>query len=186
MIDFTSPLPSAVTVNGRDFFIKTDYRSWLEFDRILREKGIEKISYGDLLDTVLESQEMPYMDELEELFGGILKFYASENPLPKYSSGGNRVLDYLIDSDYIYAAFIEQYGIDLCEVKELHWHKFLALIRSISENTMLGKIMSYRGYKNSSKSYEAQMKELKYSWELPMIYTEEEKEQMKEFDDYFS
>lgn len=186
MIDFTLPLPKAVTVNGRDFFIKTDFRDWLRFDRILSEKGLERISYADLL-TVLDSEVPPYQDELGELLTKILEFYANQNPCPKnYGGSGSKVLDYHMDSDYIFSAFLGQYGIDLCEIRELHWHKFLALLRGISDNTMLGKIMSYRGYKKAgNKSYEKQMQELKTIWDLPIEYTTEEQEQIDEFNDYF-
>lgn len=185
MIDFTSALPSAVTVNGRVFYLHTDFRDWLKFDRILTEKGVEKITYGDLLNSVLSDEITPYADEIEELLKGIFEFYSNSNVCPKSSGGSGKVLDYQIDSDYIFSAFMEQYGIDLCEV-EMHWHKFLALLRGISDDTMLGKIMSYRGYKKSSdKTYEKQMQELKAIWALPLEYTEEEKEQIKEFDDYF-
>lgn len=187
MINFTSPLPSAVKVNGRDFLLHTDYRNWIEFDRILSKKGIDKITYGDLLDTVLHGDTVPYTDEMSELLQGILDFYAAKNPCPKnYGGGGSKVLDYDIDSDYLYSAFLEQYRLDLCEVEELHWHKFLALLRGISDDSMLGKIMSYRGYKNAgNKSYEKQMQELKAIWELPVEYAEEEQQQIDEFNDYF-
>lgn len=186
MIDFTSALPSAVTVNGRVFYLHTDFKNWLKFDRILAEKGVEKITYGDLLDTVLSDETTPYSDEMEELLQGIFDFYSDSNPCPKSSGGsGEKALDYQIDSDYIFSAFMEQYRIDLCET-DMHWHKFLALLRGISDDTMLGKIMSYRGYKKTAdKSYEKQMQELKAVWALPVEYTEEEKEQIREFDEYF-
>ena len=37
------------------------------------------------------------------------------------------------DAPYIYAAFKEQYGIDLTEV-EMHWWKFMALFESLNED----------------------------------------------------
>lgn len=188
MLDLVSfTLPDAVTVNGRVFLLKTNFRDWLLFDRVLSKKGLEELQYADLL-IVLDTEEVPYLDELEELTKGILEFYSNQNPCPKNygGGGGSKVMDYDIDSDYIFAAFLEQYGIDLCDIDYLHWHKFLALLRGLSDDTMLGKIMSYRGYKNTgNKSYEKQMKELKAIWDLPTQYTEEEKQQMQEFDDYF-
>lgn len=184
MIDFTSALPDAVTVNGRAFLIKTDFRVWLKFDRGLEESGIENVRLEDILQDPLD---VPDMSEIEGFVSGIMDFYINRNPLPKDTGGsGARVLDYYLDGDYIYAAFLEQYGIDLVDIEYLHWYKFQALIRSISDNTMLGKIMSYRGYKNSgNKSYEKQMQELKYAWGLPTKYTEEEQEQIDEFNNYF-
>lgn len=184
MIDFTSALPNAVTVNGRAFFIKTDFRVWLKFDRDLDESGIESVKLENILENPLE---VPEMEEIEGFVNGIMEFYVNKNELPRSTgNGGERVLDYYMDGDYIYAAFLEQYGIDLVDIEYLHWHKFQALIRGISDNTMLGKIMSYRGYKNSgNKSYEKQMQELKYIWSLPTKYTDEEQEKIDEFDTYF-
>jgi len=185
MIDLTlKSLPDAVTVGGRDFFIKTDFRTWLNFEKTLKEDGIQSVKLNDILQ---DFSPVPTNEEINEFIDKIFEFFESKNVCPKdYGGGGESVLDYQIDGDYIYAAFVEQYGIDLCDIEYLHWHKFLALVRSISDDTMLGKIMSYRGYKNSgNKSYEKQMKELKAIWALPIIYTDKEKQQMKEFDDYF-
>lgn len=62
------------------------------------------------------------------------------------------VLDYAIDADYIYAAFLSQYGIDLLDVKELHWHKFLALFKGLKDDEMICKIMSYFSYSGKIRS----------------------------------
>lgn len=63
-----------------------------------------------------------------------------------------QTLYYEYDGDYIYAAFMQNYKIDLMETG-LHWHKFLALLKGLS-GTMLNEIMGYRAYA-SSKTGEA-------------------------------
>lgn len=185
MIDLTQKsLPSTICVNGRDFLLKTDYRNWLQLDRNLQ--GNDSPTFQDIICVLDEKCVIPYNDELEDLFYAIRDFLVNKNTCPKDSGGGESVIDFEIDGEYIYAAFLQQYGIDLVDIEYLHWHKFLALFRSLSDNTMLGKIMSYRGYSKDDKSYEEQMRELKSMWQLPTHYTEEELEKIDEFEKYFS
>jgi hypothetical protein len=48
------------------------------------------------------------------------------------------------DEPYIYAAFLEEYGIDLTQTQDLHWWKFMSLFESLGEDTKMSKIMYYR------------------------------------------
>lgn len=50
--------------------------------------------------------------------------------------------DFEEDSGYIYAAFMQQYGIDLTEI-EMHWFKFLALFHALT-NTVFNRIQEIR------------------------------------------
>ncbi len=47
------------------------------------------------------------------------------------------------DADYIYAAFLSCYGIDLTD-SDMHWWKFRALFRALPQECELVKIMGYR------------------------------------------
>ncbi|EAC3642416.1 hypothetical protein GU65_15120 [Listeria monocytogenes] len=49
------------------------------------------------------------------------------------------------DSDYIFASFLQDYNIDLIEVRgKLHWYKFRALFESLRDDTAIKSIMSIR------------------------------------------
>lgn len=49
------------------------------------------------------------------------------------------------DADYIYAAFLSEYGIDLIEQQgKLHWYKFSALFKSLSDQCKFSKIIEIR------------------------------------------
>lgn len=55
------------------------------------------------------------------------------------------IIDFKVDSGYIYAAFMQAYGVDLYEQQgKLHWHKFIALLQSLPDNTRMREIMSIR------------------------------------------
>ena len=102
-----------------------------------------------------------------------MKFYHPESTLPRSSGKSEKVLDYIIDSQLIFSAFMEQYRIDLTETDEnghfiqMHWHKFLALLSGL-HNTKLNDVMGWRCWDGDTKTeYGKQMAKLRASWELP-------------------
>ncbi|WP_165442998.1 Gp15 family bacteriophage protein [Senegalia massiliensis] len=50
------------------------------------------------------------------------------------------------DDEYIYSAFLDQYGIDLKDIKHLHWWKFKSPFKGLKEDNLICKIMRYRIY----------------------------------------
>ncbi|MGU8046729.1 bacteriophage Gp15 family protein [Streptococcus suis] len=75
------------------------------------------------------------------------------------------------DAEYIYAAFMQVYRIDLIEVQgELHWKKFNALLAGLPDNTKMSEIMRIRAWKPSKYDSEAErgrMRKLKKLFALP-------------------
>ena len=66
-------------------------------------------------------------------------------------------------------SFQHAYGIDLTDPScDMHWHRFLALFRSLPDDSMMSRIMAYRTWEKGSKdSYERRMQKAKSSWALP-------------------
>lgn len=171
MIDLTKKaLPNTITVGGRAYSIYTDYRVWMRF---VIEVG--KMQPGELIDTsYLWKNDYPKHQTIDEL----LEFAAPKSELPRNIGNGCEgviPLDYELDSDLIYSAFLGQYGIDLVDIEELHWWKFLALIKGLNDSTRLKEIMGYRCYQKSdgkSDIYE----QLKRAWEIVKISPQEQAE----------
>ena len=177
MIDLISGgLPRYVYVGGEPFLIHTDFRVWMRFCNQFERWD----KSGDMDISYLFVDCVPLI-ETEADVKAILEFAYPPAVLPKESGGGDeRILDYEIDSDYIYSAFLGQYGIDLLEA-DMHWHKFRALLSGLNSSTRLYEIMGYRCYEGKDKDYLKQ----KNKWQLPMILTESDKQAKQEFDDYF-
>lgn len=56
------------------------------------------------------------------------------------------VLDFQEDGEYIYASFLQDYGIDLIERQgKLSWRKFVALFDGLSDKTKIRTVMRIRG-----------------------------------------
>lgn len=61
------------------------------------------------------------------------------------AAGAGPVLDFEEDGDYIYASFMQEYGIDLIDVQgKLPWRKFLYLFNGLSADTKIKQVMRIR------------------------------------------
>lgn len=174
MIDLTKKaLPNTITVNGKAYSIYTDYRIWLRFMIDVDEKtsGFD-VSY-------LFKNDMPPNISINDL----MSFASPKNELPRpIEHSSDILLDFKLDSDLIYSAFFGQYGIDLIEVDNLHWHKFLALLSGITNGTKLSDVMGYRSYNKNSKGdpYE----KMKRAWRIEKQIADDT-ERAEEFESLF-
>lgn len=162
MIDLRfSELPKALIVGGQDVPIKTDFRTWIEAQRSVAEDSIMPFS-------IFPNEEPPE----GEWVPAALEFLRSKNSCPHGQATATQVevFDLMEDGDYIVAAFQQAYGIDLTAPDcSMHWHRFLALLRGLPQETKLSEIIGYRGWTEADgkQSFETRAKKLRESWSLP-------------------
>lgn len=162
MIDLSKrDLTNVIQIDEEYFPIKTDYRVWLRFWREL--KNLTPDSVVNFKYVFVPSVPL----NVQKAFDECMKFFVNANPLPRSVGGSTNIIpyDYDIDSDYIYAAFMQQYGIDLLDT-DLHWHKFKALFDSITEPCKLATIIVNRCYTGTDKDYVKQ----KQAWEIVLLH----------------
>lgn len=168
-------LPSAVKVGGNYFEIHSDFKRILAFNSLLEENP-----------TDLKKFDFIYKNKIpENRYAGILAVINFINPpheLPRKMGTENKeiVIDYEKDAALIYAAFFEQYKIDLID-NNLHWYKFTALLQGLHD-TELNKIIEIRMWNNEEgkqNAYTRRMNKLKEAWRLPQ--PEEPDEALNEF-----
>ena len=160
--------PEQVEVDGKLYKINSDFRTSIQFEILMQKKELTEKQKEFANELCLLDKEMDretaellakYKDGLElyypeipndinEAINAMLWFYecGKENidkKKSKKSGSGKKIYNYNYDADYIYAAFFEQYHIDLAE-QELHWWKFSALFSALSEDCMISKIITYR------------------------------------------
>lgn len=170
-------LPNVVEINGSPYSIYTDFRLWMRF-----EIEVSRMKHGDNIEIgYLFKNEHPTYCNITDL----LAFSRPYSPLPRrVGSSDVIVIDYELDADLIYAAFLGQYGIDLIDIKELHWYKFLALLKGLNDSTRLREVMGYRCYEKNTDSDRDVYAELRYAWEIERSYPENQEETDK-FSSYF-
>ena len=147
-------LPHQIGVGGEWAEVDTDFRTWLAWGEAAKEKVF--------LTSILKDGE-PSFDWVP----AALEFYASPNDTPRGRSDGPRTLDLLSDGDYIVGAFQQAYGVDITSCS-MHWHRFLALLRSLPSDTRLVQIMGYRAWTESDEKRKPSdvRKELRERWSL--------------------
>lgn len=178
-------LPETVKVDGRDFYVDTDFRTFILFEKILRRSDI------DNRDKVMRWLDLCFGDDrpvdIKGAIKGLLELYRCGKPAKKATGSmknGNveikpkMIYDYDFDAPYIYGAFMSQYGIDLNDIDYLHWWKFHALFSSLNSSNRIVEIMGYRAAeldKIEDKRERSQIAHLKQIYAIPDAQTTEEK-----------
>lgn len=168
-------------VNG--MAINTDFKISILFELLMQDEKIKK----EL--KIMKALQLYYPDfekirDYEKAIEQMLWFYRCGKELANSnkSNGNNKynqIYSYEFDDNYIYSAFLQQYNIDLQEIKYMHWWKFKALFDGLNENTEIVKIMGYRSINLSQiKDIEKRKyyKKMKRLYALPDMRTQEEKE----------
>lgn len=153
-------LPEAVEVDGEFYAVRTSFKFWLRFLELSADKGARLTDFD-----FIYAGRIP-QDRAKGL-SALVRFCTPPEPLPRGAEGGGKVVDYRADAGYIYAAFMEMYGIDLVE-SDMHWYKFQSLFRAL-HGTKLNEIIGYRLYESNGRrdGYAREMERLKRAWALP-------------------
>lgn len=182
----TNYLPNAIKVLGREYVINTDFRTFIRIcgiisnDEMPQEKKCANVIREAFGDEILPPS-------LKETLKALAKFQAcsSDDNCKKENDTTNncrseRVVDFYEDSGLIYVAFLTQYGINLKEVRYLHWWEFLELFHGLSGEHKILEAMKVRACnlsKIKNKQERARMRELKRIYRLKDLRTVEEQEE---------
>ncbi len=179
----TDGLPDFVAVKSVKYKVLTDFRIWMEFDRILHQKDIsakDKIMMIMCLCLDLKCGIILPEDAME-MMGALSRFYLcgkegrNENAVKK-----ERAYDFSEDSGLIYSAFLTQYGIDLLSVPYMHWYVFCSLLEGLESSREFVKVMRYRlsePEKEQNPEKRKYLKRMKAFYALPDTRTESEKDE---------
>ena len=193
----THKLPKAIIICDEKYHINTDFRVWITFEEKFEElKNGSKEAFVEIcklcfkIDDV-EPFKLPptWLDTAKALFA----FYCGYDDIEELKDKRNeaedeedarsmqksqRIYSFSFDAEYIYAAFLQQYGIDLTETN-MHWWKFKALFSALTSETKMHEIMGIRAVdisKITDKDQRAHYLRAKRIYALPDMRSEEEKE----------
>lgn len=175
-------LPMSIDVGSYTVPINTDFRVWMEFENLsgtcksdesLAEKTLEMMFPDGLLEDI----------DIDELTQQIILFYccgqSKEDLKARHVSGEHsRIYDYEYDSGYVYAAFMQQYGISLTEVEYLHWWEYKALFDGLTDKCKFTEIIGYRAAEitsDMSSKQKEHIRKMKKLYTLPLPQDEQSK-----------
>lgn len=178
-------LPETAMVNGKVYFIDSDFRTCIIFEKVLTDGTLSNRDKVEEMIDLFFTEERP--TDYEGAVSAILDFYRCGEPVkkqPKRQKNGlvelkpKMIYNYDVDAPYIFGAFLTQYRIDLNEIDYLHWWKFQALFKSLESHNKIVEMMSYRATDLSSiesKRERERIAKLKRIYDLPENLTFEEK-----------
>lgn len=173
-------LPETVNVSGSLIPIETNFRTYILLELLFNDRDA---SDEEKVYTALSLTYGRIIEPMEDAVNAMLWFYRAGKPEPRRGRPSDRarvrrIYDYEQDDAYIYAAFLDQYGIDLNEIEYIHWWKFKALFHSLKDDNEIVKIMGYRSIdigKIKDKDQRMKYAQLKARYRLDENLTEEEK-----------
>ncbi len=180
MLNLWEELPDALVVDGKSYLLHTDFRRWLQIESIVFEKELPIVNK---VSRVLSLAFQTLPPSFDVALSGLIMFYTggSDNKKAlKQTGSAKRSYSFSQDAALIYAAFMQEYGLDL-QKEEMHWWQFCALFRGLSDRTRFVKIAGYR-MMNTADIQDAGYKQfvcrMKALYALPDLRTDEEKEEM--------
>lgn len=169
----TDPIEQSLRYRNRTYRLDCSFNNVLEVQRLYREKELCD------LDKAMKALDMLVCSRLKLKFLRtawkleLLELIVKEHiELPKRPPVGRqkKTFDFSLDSDYIYASFMETYGIDLVEYQgRLHWKKFMALFQGLPEKTKIKEVMRIRSM-DMPEATKHNQKEIQNLMELKSYY----------------
>lgn len=173
-------VPTSVDIDGVEYEINSNFRYGILFELLMQDSTIEE---KDKIYMALDLYYPVIPTNIDEAIEKILWFYKCGKDEAKVKStgkdrGATQIYSFEYDDDYIYSAFLDQYRVDLQDIKYLHWWKFKAMFKSLKEDNMIVKIMGYRSIdlsKIKDKEQKEYYKKMQKLYEIPVSKNEKEK-----------
>lgn len=204
MLDLSRKLTDKLVIDDKEYALDLSFDTVLKMFEMMRDEDVPEFVKPHFGIRILtgETLEDFTVEEMSEVFNEVFEEHISlstvednhveydlaGNPMKTTASNGKQEqapYDIRYDGDYIYASFLQAYGIDLFDVQgELHWKKFNALLSGLPEGTKFMEVIKIRKWKpqkGDSAEYKEEMRRLQKDYALPYEIIEEDEEYEEEF-----
>ncbi len=133
-------------INGRTFQLNLSFDCVLAFYEALNSEDLEDFEAVDLGLKIFVKNDVGTLSYAAKfkVLQQIFKQFINNDKAQK----NKPTMDYIQDQSYIYASFLQAYGIDLTEQRgKMSWQKFKALIEGLPSNTKLREVIEIRARK---------------------------------------
>lgn len=204
MLDLSRKLTDKLVIDDKEYALNLSFDNILRLFEMWRDEDVPEFVKPHFGIRILtgETLEDFTVEEMSEVFNEVFEEHISlstvEDNHVEYDLAGNPMkttasnsgqekapYDIRYDGDYIYASFLQAYGIDLFDVQgKLHWKKFNALLSGLPEGTKFMEVIKIRKWKpqkGDSAEYKEEMRRLQKDYALPYEIVEEDEEYEEEF-----
>lgn len=194
MFSLYEELKDEYEVNGEKHKVNVSFDNILSLIDMLKEKKLSdrlkldfaiKMLFGKktkLIELEVEQQLDIFNSAFEKyvMQGQVentVKYDRQGNEMPSYVADTKQKYSLKYDAEYIYASFVQAYGIDLIECQgKLHWFKFKALLGGLPEETKFRQVLAIRTWEKPSSEKNAQEKEMRKLQKIYALPDDEESE----------
>lgn len=170
------------SIADKEYDIDLSFNKVLDVFEILKEEEMTYLEQAQLIVHLLTGQELYNIKEVVDCWIYIKEHFLEieketvqydllGNPMPtaKNEEEQEKLIDFEQDAEYIYASFLQAYGINLLKVQnKLTWTEFKALLNALPDNTIMQQIIEIRAWKPEYGGDKNKMRKLqaKYSYSL--------------------
>lgn len=173
---FYEELPNTVNVKGENVKIITDFREYIRLLDMLKDQELDTLQKFAII-------QQYFLDGIvadEEAISALSCFITMDTNCVEVAETGDcgrpqekpkkNLFSYSIDYPYILSGFLRDYGIDLIDIKYMHWWKFRMLFDGLSDDTEIKQRIMYRSVDLSEikdKEERKRIKKIQKSIQLP-------------------
>lgn len=175
-------LPKEIKIEGIGYDINSDFRTSMLFELMMADNELNE---KQKIEQALKLYYPKIPQNINLAVEQLLWFYRCGKDIIVSNGSGKgkstQIYDFNFDDDYIYSAFLDQYGIDLQDIEFLHWWKFKALFKSLKEDNEIVKIMGYRSMdlnKIKDKEQKSHYKKMKDLYKIQSKISKDEVEKL--------
>lgn len=175
-------LPQKIKIKGIEYDINSDFRTSMLFEIMMADN---ELNDKQKVEQALQLYYPKIPNNIDKAIEQLLCFYRCGKDIVISSGIGKgkstQIYDFNSDDDYIYSAFLDQYGVDLQDIEFLHWWKFKALFKSLREDNEIVKIMGYRSMdlnKIKDKEQKLHYKKMKDLYKIKIQKSKDEIEKL--------
>ena len=146
-------LPKTLTINGKSYRIRTDYRNILRIFEAFADKDLsdkEKMLVC-LRRMFVDFSKLPY-DDYKEAYEQVYWFIGCGKPEEKRPPV--RTFNWIKDEPLMFPAVNKAAGLEVRAVPYLHWWTFMGYFESIDAESLFGTVLSIRQKKARGKKLE--------------------------------
>ena len=146
-------LPKTLTINGKSYRIRTDYRNILRIFEAFADKDLsdkEKMLVC-LRRMFVDLSKLPY-DDYKEAYEQVYWFIGCGKPEEKRPPV--RTFNWIKDEPLMFPAVNKAAGLEVRAVPYLHWWTFMGYFESIDAESLFGTVLSIRQKKARGKKLE--------------------------------
>lgn len=173
-------LPQTFNYKDTDVHIDLSFDNVLDVFDVLQTNVMYEFEMAEMCLILLFGEGVIAEEDYVEVWNAVYDLYFNPaheefveydlegNPMPKKKE--KKLLDLEKDAEYIYASFMQAYGMNLFEKQtKLHWFEFKALLNGLPEDTVMKQIIHIRGWKpgeHDSGEYKRNMEKLQAYYSL--------------------